>query len=96
MDAADELKQKCLFDLHMAVDGREERVCHIVILLRIFLDLVDLPHLRLRELGHNLVPDLDVIEFLSDLLLFLLNLLLFLLKLIELVVLDLDVDGNED
>ena len=43
-----------------------------------------------------MVPDLDVIEFLSDLLLFLLNLLLFLLKLIELVVLDLDVDGNED
>ena len=62
MDASDELKQKCFFDLLMTVDGREERFGHVIIEMRVLSHFSNNVHLALTEVRVNLVPNDTFIE----------------------------------
>lgn len=96
MDASDELEEKGLLDFLVAVDGREEGLCHVVVFLGVAFDLVDVLHGAVGELGDDVLPYRELVELLLDVVLVLLHLLLLPLELVELVVLHLYVDGHED
>ena len=57
MNASDELEQQCLFDLLVAVNGREEGFRHIVVESRVLSHFSNDVHLVLSEVGINLVPN---------------------------------------
>ena len=98
MNSTDKLKQQCLFDFDVSVDGGEERFSHIFVLSGVVLDAFEFVHVVFGQSAGDLIPDLLLVEFLLDgvAVSFFLFLLLLGLEFVELVVLYLDVDGNED
>lgn len=80
----------------MTVDGRKEALGHILVLIRIVLDLVDFLDFCLSETWNDLLPDSLLVELLARFILSAIGLLFFFVKLVKLIVFNIDVYSHED
>lgn len=96
MDATDELKEEGLLDFLMAVDGREERLGHIIVFVVVLSDAFDRVHHVGIQRPKHLIPDLTLVENFFYPLIYLLIIFGLVLEVIKLVILHLNVHRCED
>ena len=89
MDAANQLKEQCFFNLLMAVDRREERLSHIIVFTSVFFDRMNGVDLTLRNGLENFTPNDSLIKSFLDCIFFGYEIFLFIfcLEFIKLIVL---------